>query len=336
MTNATQLIRSFLCVCASMSATLLNANFSACSANERNSQNGSLHHEITDIKDRIASRSAHFNWCLHIDLLKLYERAGMNDEAMRECNEILLNKPFDEKMIAYLSKGDPVKDKQKVIAQLVDTAQKYTWLTCVVGQCYLTVADIYMRAGDKEQAEKFYALGIKDVFAGTEKYYAEARISFLQLKTGSNPFNPIERISMCRRLIAGKPDVMSFETRNCLRALYHQIGKESESMNICNQLLLMKPNDEYLVNVLSDWQLYSNSRQALANLMQRARTYGDLPCVRDACLLNAADLFVVARQNTSAEKFYQAIMQDKSAQADPYRVVAQVSLNLIHNAYTAK
>lgn len=319
-----------------MSTTLLNANFSACTANDGHYQNGSIHDEITEIKDRIASRSAHFNWCLHIDLLKLYERAGLNDEAMRECNEILLNKPFDKTMIAYLSKGDPVKDKQKVIAQLVDTAQKYTWLTCVVGQCYLTVADLYMRAGDKAQAEKFYALVMKDSFAGTQKYYAEARISMLQLQIGSNPFNPTERISMCRRLIAGKPNVMSFETRNCLRALYHQIGKESESMNICNQLLLLKPYDEYLVNVLSDWQLYSNSRQALANLMQRARTYNNLPCVRDACLLNAADLYVVAKQNTSAEKVYQAIMQDKSPQADPYRVVAQVSLNLMHDKYAAK
>jgi hypothetical protein len=70
--------------------------------------------------------------------------------------------------------------------------------------------------------------------------------------------------------------------------------------------------------------------------MQRARTYNNLPCVRDACLLNAADLYVVAKQNTSAEKVYQAIMQDKSPQADPYRVVAQVSLNLMHDKYAAK
>jgi hypothetical protein len=137
-------------------------------------------------------------------------------------------------------------------------------------------------------------------------------------------------------LIANQPKVMAFETRNSLRELYRQVGKEAESMNICNQLLILKPNDEYLVNVLSNWQLYSDSKQALADLMQQARTYNNLPCVRNACLLAAADLYVTAKQKTSAEKVYAAIIQDKSVNAAPYRIVAQVSLNLLHDAYAAK
>jgi predicted Zn-dependent protease len=177
---------------------------------------------------------------------------------------------------------------------------------------------------------------LKDSFAGTQRYYAEARISSLQLFTGSNPLDPTERIKMCRSLIANKPNVMAFETRNSLRELYHQVGKEADSMIICNQLFAFKPNDEYLVNVLSDWQLFSDNKQALANLLQRARTYNDLPCVRAACLLAAADLYVTAKQNSSAEKVYSAILQDKSASAEPYRIVAQVSLNLLHDTYTAK
>jgi predicted Zn-dependent protease len=141
---------------------------------------------------------------------------------------------------------------------------------------------------------------------------------------------------MCRSLIAAKPNVMNFETRNCLRELYHKVGKEADSMNICNQLLMLKPNDEYLVNVLSDWQLYKDNKKALANLMQRARSYNNLSCVRSACLLAAADLYVAAGQNSSAEKVYAAIVQDQSAEAEPYRVVAQVSLNLLHNTYATR
>ena len=284
------------------------------------------------IKERIARRAAHFNWVLHTELLKLYVRSGMHDSALAECNEILLNKPFDETMIAFLSDGNPATNKQQVIAHLIDTAQTHTWLTCVVAQCYLTVAELYLRGGDKEQAKKFYDLVLKDAFAGTQQYYAEARISKLQLVTGSNPLDPVPRIEICLSLIANKPDVMAFETRNSLRELYQIIGKDAESMSICNQLLNFKPNDEYLVNVLSKWQLYRDNKQALANLMQHARTYNNLPCVRNACLLAAADLYVTAKQKTSAEKVYAAIIQDKSANAAPYRIVAQVSLNLLHDA----
>ena len=319
---------SYRLSCALAITTVIASHLSSVAGNaEVSVDRKSLRDQINYYKRQNALRSAHFNWPLHDKLRDLYQRASLNDEAMKECNQLLEHRPFEPSLVQVLSRGEISQSKSRAIGILAGAAQRYNWLPCVVGQCYLTAADLCAQSGDKAEAIKYYTLLSQDKFVGTEFYSAMGSVCLQLIQHNEDPTDAAARIRCIQS--AKRDDALSATLDSLLAILYKDAGNEQSAMKWFNNALVIRPDTPLVIDYLSDWQLNKNEKLAVQILMRRAQLYHRLPCVRAACLLAAADIYAVARDGRSAEQLYQSIILDDSPQIAKYRVVAQVSLSLL-------
>jgi len=85
--------------------------------------------------------------------------------------------------------------------------------------------------------------------------------------------------------------------------------------------------DDYILHILSGWQLDKDISAARANLLMSARSFSDLRFVVAACLLKIGDLYSKEGDSRRASSFYLMIANDKSSDdIGPYRTIAEERL----------
>ncbi|HVF87248.1 MAG TPA: hypothetical protein VM866_06650 [Pyrinomonadaceae bacterium] len=115
---------------------------------------------------------------------------------------------------------------------------------------------------------------------------------------------------------------------NELRHLYGEISEE-KSMQHADTILANSFMDDYILNILSDWQLEEYPGRAVVSLLTKTERHPSLPHLRAACLMKAGDVCQENEKPVEAKKLYHSVIKlaDEKAEAAPalkqYRMLAQ-------------
>ena len=98
-----------------------------------------------------------------------------------------------------------------------------------------------------------------------------------------------EKLAEYHLLASQYPNDFSWALHNEIRHLY--AGRnERASMGQCEIILSHVPDDEYILNILSNWTLGKDTAAAISELEEKARRYRDLRHVSAACRLAVRSL----------------------------------------------
>jgi hypothetical protein len=100
-------------------------------------------------------------------------------------------------------------------------------------------------------------------------------------------------LAALNRLQSQHPATFCWALHNKLRHLYGAVD-ERASMGQCEIILSHSPNDDYILHILSDWQIGKNNVAAAEALEAKAGLYPELAHLRAACLSQARNLRKVA------------------------------------------
>ena len=81
--------------------------------------------------------------------------------------------------------------------------------------------------------------------------------------------------------------------------------------------------DDYILNILSEWQINKDVFAARRNLLQKAQSFPDLRFVAVACLLKIGDLYAEKGDRKTAKAFYLKIAKETSSDMSQYRMLAE-------------
>jgi hypothetical protein len=106
----------------------------------------------------------------------------------------------------------------------------------------------------------------------------------------------VAQIARWNNVIKTNPRTFSWKAHNELRHLYITNGEEVRSMQQADIILAHSLMDNYMLHILSDWQLHKDDNAAFRALMNKANRYRSLRFLRIACLLQSAQ--IREKQNT--------------------------------------
>lgn len=115
---------------------------------------------------------------------------------------------------------------------------------------------------------------------------------------------------------------------NELRHLYGAVSEE-KSLRHADIILAHSLMDDYMLNILSDWQLDGGPGRAVVGLLTKAERHPSLLHLRAACLLKAGDVCRENEKPIEAGKLYRGVIELAEARADDapalkqYRTLAQ-------------
>jgi len=98
-----------------------------------------------------------------------------------------------------------------------------------------------------------------------------------------------QKLAALHRLQSRHPSTFCWKLHNELRHMYAE-SDERASMGHCDIILKHSPNDRYILNILSNWNLGKDAMRAADALEAKAERYADLPHLVAACLTKARSL----------------------------------------------
>jgi hypothetical protein len=84
--------------------------------------------------------------------------------------------------------------------------------------------------------------------------------------------------------------------------------------------------DEYMLNILSGWQIGVDSAAARNNLLMNAQAFPDLRFIAAASFLKIGDLYIEEGNLEEARSFYRMVAEDTSPEMAQYRALAEERL----------
>lgn len=143
--------------------------------------------------------------------------------------------------------------------------------------------------------------------------------------TQEPPSSQLERITQLERFLQKHPGVYDRNVHNELRHLYVTTNLR-RSMEHSDVILQHSPMDDYVLNILSGWQVDKDASTARANLLMNAQSFPDLRFVAAACFLKIGDLYSLEGNLREAKSSYLKMTQDKSSDMAQYRLLAEERL----------
>jgi len=145
--------------------------------------------------------------------------------------------------------------------------------------------------------------------------------SYIALDAGSGPIGQLEQ------RLREHPGAFDWHVHNELRHLYStsnppNLRKAMEHSNVILQHSIM---DDYILRILSEWQIDKDISTARANLMKNAQSFPDLRFLAAACFLKIGELYAAEGNREDANASYLKIMEDKSMLRQ-YRTLAEEKL----------
>jgi hypothetical protein len=118
---------------------------------------------------------------------------------------------------------------------------------------------------------------------------------------------------------AGKFD---WRIHNELRHLYGGFDAR-QAYHHCDVILKNAPMDDYILSILSGWEIKDNRPKAVENLQEAAVKYSGFKCLTAACLIKAGDLEV---EKDKAQILYRRVIDMRGPDLAGYRKLAEGGL----------
>jgi hypothetical protein len=122
----------------------------------------------------------------------------------------------------------------------------------------------------------------------------------------SAPLQVSDEIKALEAFVKRHPNPFPWDAHNELRHLYGAIS-ETKSMWHADLILAHSFMDDYMLSILSNWQLESDAGIAVVNLLSQAERHPSLAHVRAACLMKAGDVCQQHNKVAEANRLYQAV-----------------------------
>jgi hypothetical protein len=122
------------------------------------------------------------------------------------------------------------------------------------------------------------------------------------------------RIEELEQWIRDHPGVFDWHVHNELRHLYSIKNPPDlrKSMEHSNVILQHSGMDEYILNILSGWQIGQDTPAARANLLLNAQAFPDLRFIAAAYFVQIGDLYTAEGNLEEAKSFYLKVAEDNS------------------------
>ena len=127
------------------------------------------------------------------------------------------------------------------------------------------------------------------------------------------------------------PAIFSWKAHNELRHLY---GGRDERKSLAHSDIILEHSlaDDYVLKILSGWEIDKDSEKAIVNLLYWTKAYPKVKFVRAACLLKVADLYAASGQKALAKDYYQQVRQLADEGLWRYRALAGARLEVLKKA----
>lgn len=142
------------------------------------------------------------------------------------------------------------------------------------------------------------------------------------VKSQLNPRHLQAQIAKWEQKLTDNPDKFDYEVHNELRHLYGAVDL-AKSMTHTNIILKNCPMDDYMLNILSSWEIGKDETKAVESLLDFAAKYPGEPFVVAACTLKAADLTPGAAE---ARVLYAKVAEMTDTGLDEYQKIAKSAL----------
>ena len=144
------------------------------------------------------------------------------------------------------------------------------------------------------------------------------------------PADRIQELERFARGHAGVYDQNMWKVHNELRHLYSVKNPPDmkRSLEHADFILQHWPMDDYILHILSDWQMDKDANAARANLLKNARLFPEYRFIGAASTLKVGDLYARNGQSRDAVYFYTLVAQEDSPDMAQYRQIAQQRLSL--------
>jgi hypothetical protein len=122
------------------------------------------------------------------------------------------------------------------------------------------------------------------------------------------------RIEQLEKRPREHPGSFDWHRHNELRHFYITSNPPNprKSMEHSNVILQHSIMDDYILRILSEWQIDKNTSAARTNLMRNAQSFSDLRFVAAACFLKIGELYAAEGNREEANASYLKIVEDKS------------------------
>ena len=134
------------------------------------------------------------------------------------------------------------------------------------------------------------------------------------------------KIKKLEALLAQHSGGFSWKLHNELRHLYAALD-EQKALEHCDIILRHSCMDDYILSILSEWQIGKDTQRAIVNLEQWATRYPEMPCMQAACWIKAGDLYQEMKDTASSVSCYEKIMKNKQDVPQPYQQLVKMRLH---------
>ncbi len=157
---------------------------------------------------------------------------------------------------------------------------------------------------------------------------AEAETDLPRIQEGESVDS---QIAKWESYLRDHPGVFSWKAHNELRHLY---GGRDESKSLAHSDIILEHSlaDDYILKILSGWQIDKDKQKAISNLLYWTKAYPNVKFVRAACLLTIADLYAASDQKTLAEDYYQQVRHLQDDELWRYKTLAGARLEVLKKA----
>jgi hypothetical protein len=146
-----------------------------------------------------------------------------------------------------------------------------------------------------------------------------------------------EQIAVLERYLQQQPTLFAWYVHNELRHLYHTISAE-HSFYHADIILEHVTMDNYMLNILSEWNLDRDAGVAIAALWAKVQRYPQFAFLGAASLIQIGDLFGRQERPAASRRVYQVVADGRSAPhvnvpaLDVYRQLARYRLAMLDAA----
>ena len=133
------------------------------------------------------------------------------------------------------------------------------------------------------------------------------------------------------RFLRSHPTVFDWNVHNELRHLYSTKTPPNprDAMEHSDVILQHSLMDDYILHILSDWQLEKDSSTARANLLMKAQSFPDLRFLAAACFLKIGDLYAINGDVRMAKSTYLRVADATSYDMRQYHLLAEDRLQAL-------
>lgn len=131
-----------------------------------------------------------------------------------------------------------------------------------------------------------------------------------------------QKIINLENQIYKEPDKFSFDAHNELRHLYSS-RNEHKAFYHCDEIFKHSPMNNYILSILSGWQLDKDFKSAIISLENNRKKYPVFQFVNAACLIKEGELYLKLGNKNAASLILEHVQKLPDNQLETYKTIAK-------------